>query len=47
MDKNASFAFLCAAAVVLALALGHATERPGQLSMQSDMIAPVTYSSIE
>ena len=47
MNTNASFAFFCAAAVVLALALGHATDRPAELSMQSAKISPVTYASAE
>ncbi|MGC4025871.1 MAG: hypothetical protein QM744_12400 [Mesorhizobium sp.] len=45
MDANASFAFFCAAAMVLALALGHVTERPQQLSLKAGNIAPVSYAA--
>ncbi|WP_158553301.1 MULTISPECIES: hypothetical protein [Mesorhizobium] len=47
MDANASFAFFCAAAMVLALALGHATERPRELSLKSGSIAPINYAAVE
>ena len=47
MDANASFAFFCAVAIVLALALGHATERPQQLSLKSGSIAPISYAAAD
>lgn len=47
MDANTSFALFCATAMVLALVLGHATERPQELSLRSGSISPISYAAAE